>query len=682
MHTHAQALSAARDEARQASRAKSAFLASVSHELRTPLNGIIGISESLLDGAAGEITPSARDNLVMVSASGRRLAHLVDDILDFSKLKNHEIVLRKRPVALRELVEVTLMLCRPLVGSRELELVNEVEADLPPVEADEDRLQQILHNLIGNAIKFTRKGQVAVSARRNGTGSAEGVEVAVSDTGIGIPADKLDRIFESFQQADASSAREFGGTGLGLTITRQLVELHGGSMGVSSTEGEGSSFSFTLPVASAAPEEGDKLEATSTSSQELSRVRDVAPILGIGAKSDLMTTETSDSLAVGGNGSNGSGHVLCVDDEPINLQVLENLLRLEGYSIQRANDGLECLELLSQGQVPDLILLDVMMPRMTGFEVARRIRQDFSAHRLPILLVTAKNQVSDLVEGLSSGANDYLSKPFSKQELLARVRTHRNLSRAHTAEAENQRKTDEMKQARAIQLSLLPKEPPEIPHLEFATYLETATEVGGDYYDFFPQDDGALYVVTGDATGHGISAGMMVSMTKSALKALEVQSPHMLLNQLNAVLRAVDLTRMQMALNVAYITDSEVAISSAAMPPAFLYRAGRKVAEEILEPGLPLGALADTEYGLVVFDLFPGDALGLRSDGLPELLQRRGEADGYDCVRRTVEQHGSGSAQELLDALVALGDGGGGNGSPEDGRLLFDDVTVVVVKKR
>ncbi len=178
---------------------------------------------------------------------------------------------------------------------------------------------------------------------------------------------------------------------------------------------------------------------------------------------------------------------------------------------------------------------------------------------------------------------------------------------------------------------------------------------------------------------------MMVSMTKSALKALDVQSPHMLLNQLNSVVRAVDLTRMQMALNVAYITDSEVAISSAAMPPAFLYRAGRKTAEEVLVPGLPLGALADTEYGLVVFDLLPGDALVLLSDGLPELLQRRGAPDGYAVVGRTVEQHGAGSAQELLDALVALGGGNGangGNGSTDGVTPLDDDVTVVVVKRR
>ena len=661
---------------KQLDRMKDEFLANTSHELRTPLNGIIGISESLLDGAGGDLPEATRDNLVMVASSGRRLSHLVDDILDFSKLRKHEIVLRRHPVALRELVEITLTLSRPLLGRRDLELRNEVGSEVPRVDADEDRLQQILHNLVGNAIKFTQSGHIAVSARTvQGPDATECLEVAVEDTGVGIPPEKLDRIFESFQQADASSAREFGGTGLGLTITRQLVELHGGTIGVTSTPAVGSRFFFTLPVWAGDP---DSEPVEPTRSQRLSRVRTTDPLLG--ERSEVDAPIEANTTHVNEPAAKTAGQILCVDDEPINLQVLENLLGLEGYAIRRASDGLECLEILRQGYLPDLILLDVMMPRLTGFEVARRIRQEYPPHRLPILLVTAKNQVSDLVEGLSSGANDYLSKPFSKEELLARVRTHINLSRAHTVEAENQRKTEEMKQARAIQLSLLPKAPPAIPHLEFATYLETATEVGGDYYDFFPQPDDALYIVTGDATGHGISAGMMVSMTKSALKALEVQSPHMLLQQLNSVLRAVDLSRMQMALNVAYLTPHEIALSSAAMPPAFLYRAGSGETEEILIPGLPLGSLTEIEYQLRVLEWHPGDVLVLLSDGLPELVELRGRADGYATVADSLRRNGQGSAQRVLDELVALI--GGEDQTPNEPRMLDDDVTIVVAKLR
>jgi serine phosphatase RsbU (regulator of sigma subunit) len=365
--------------------------------------------------------------------------------------------------------------------------------------------------------------------------------------------------------------------------------------------------------------------------------------------------------------------VLCVDDEPVNLQVLENLLGLDGYRVRRANDGPEALDLLRQGLVPDLVLLDVMMPRMTGYEVAQTIRNDFSAHRLPIVMVTAKNQVSDLVEGLSSGANDYLSKPFSKQELLARVRTHIDLSRAHRVESEHRRKTEEMKQARAIQLSLLPKGPPQSDDFDFAVHLETATEVGGDYYDFFPQEDGSLFVVTGDATGHGISAGMMVSMTKSALKALDVSAPNELLQQLNGVMRAVDLTRMQMALNVAHLRPTSVSLSSAAMPPVYIYRAATGRAEEFLLPGLPLGAMSDPIYRLETVGLSSGDAVILLSDGLPELVDLR-SGRGYPRMLETIAEVGHGTAEEILAALTGL--------VSEEDRPLEDDITILIAKRR
>ena len=662
---------------KQIDQMKDEFLANTSHELRTPLNGIIGITESIMDGATGEVSSKTQDNLQMVASSGRRLAHLVDDILDFSKLKNHEIVLREQAVSLRELVEVTLILSRPLVAESEVELVNGVEEGLPLVAADENRLQQILHNLIGNAVKFTRQGEVRVTARVVG----ERIEVAVEDTGVGIEADKLEKIFESFQQADASSAREFGGTGLGLTITRQLVELHGGQIEVTSIPGEGSRFSFRLPQWDG---EVRAISADPADSRPLAGVRehplgsDYRPLnIPVPTPTGGYPATEAAGLVALNSATEEAGpvrEVLCVDDEPVNLQVLENLLSLEGYRVRRANDGLECLEFLRQGLVPDLVLLDVMMPRMTGYEVARTIRADFPAHELPIVMVTAKNQVSDLVEGLSTGANDYLSKPFSKQELLARVRTHIDLSKAHKAEAENQRKTEEMRQARAIQLSLLPKAPPPNQFFDFAVHLETASEVGGDYYDFFPQADGSVFVVTGDATGHGISAGMMVSMTKSALKALDVNPPNVMLDQLNAVMRAVDLTRMQMALNVAYIEGGTINLSSAAMPPAYHYRGITGQADEVLLPGLPLGAMSDPIYRLITLETNPGDALVLVSDGLPELVDRRDGGGGYEAMEDIIAAVGEGSAQEILDALIAS--------VAEADRPLEDDITVVVAKRK
>ncbi|MDR1482680.1 MAG: sensor histidine kinase, partial [Synergistaceae bacterium] len=194
---------------------KDEFLANTSHELRTPINGIIGIVESMIDGATGSLTDEQKYNLAIVSNSGKRLSNMINDILDFTKLKNKEIELRIRPIDLKTIVDTVIVLSKPLIKGKELALIDEIDSDIVAVSADENRLQQILYNLIGNAVKFTEKGYVKVSA----SVLNDMVAVSVEDTGIGIAEDKFDRIFESFEQVDGSTAREYGGTGLGLSIT-------------------------------------------------------------------------------------------------------------------------------------------------------------------------------------------------------------------------------------------------------------------------------------------------------------------------------------------------------------------------------------------------------------------------------------------------------------------------------
>lgn len=223
---------------------KDEFLANTSHELRTPLNGIIGLSESLLDEAAGPVPEPMRRYLEMIAYSGKRLANLVNDILDFSKLKNHTLQLNKKSIDLHPFVDVILKMTTPLVGSKNLELINAVPEQLPNISADDDRLQQILYNLLGNAIKFTDSGTVTVAAESEG----DFIVLDVADTGIGIPEDQITKIFESFEQVDGTNNRRYGGTGLGLAITKRLVELHGGSVEVSSSVGRGSMFRLRFPI--------------------------------------------------------------------------------------------------------------------------------------------------------------------------------------------------------------------------------------------------------------------------------------------------------------------------------------------------------------------------------------------------------------------------------------------------
>jgi adenylate cyclase len=409
----------------QLDKLKDEFLANTSHELCTPLNGMIGIAESMLDGATGQLSELQQKNLLLVAQSGQRLAALVNDILDFSKLKHNTIELQLKPVGIREIVEVVLTLSQSLIQKKDLQLINSIPPDLPPARADENRLQQILYNLVGNAIKFTEKGSVEISASLEPKGRELGTEetqidsireslihITVFDTGIGISEDKLDRIFESFEQADGSTAREYGGTGLGLAVTKKLVELHGGSIRVESTLGVGSRFTFTLPIASS------ELLALSGQSYSSCLLRPL---------STANEEQSIQPLLIAHN-QEQKFQILIVDDEPVNLQVLINHLSLQNYAITQATNGLEALATIEQGFKPDLILLDVMMPKMTGYEVCKKIREKFSAYELPIVMLTAKNQVNDLVEGFNVGANDYLTKPISKNELLARIKTHLSLS--------------------------------------------------------------------------------------------------------------------------------------------------------------------------------------------------------------------------------------------------------------
>lgn len=388
---------------RQVDKMKDQFLANTSHELRTPLNGIVGLSESLLEKAH---TPEEKEDLELIVSSGRRLSNLVNDILDFSRLKEHDLQLVKRPVDIRSMADLCLRMNRHLAVNKKLKLINNIPEKIAYCYADENRLQQILQNLIGNAIKFTASGSVTVDAHE-----VDGMIItSVSDTGIGIEKEKQPLIFREFEQADGSIAREFGGTGLGLSITKYLVELHGGNIGVVSEPGKGSVFSFTIPAYQG---EATDLHLQANVVSVTAPVRELETVEAHARKTTLYENVDSGNLR----------QILVVDDEPVNLKVFKNHLESAGYAVTLAHDGEEALHLLQNGNHFDLVLLDVMMPRIPGYEVCQKIRERYLLTELPVIMVTAKNQVNDLVEGLGIGANDYIIKPFSKDELLARVKT-------------------------------------------------------------------------------------------------------------------------------------------------------------------------------------------------------------------------------------------------------------------
>lgn len=386
-----------KDQLLQLDRIKDDFLSNTSHELRTPLNAIVNITDTLLKGVEGPVTEGQARNMGIVVSSGRRLTQLVNELLDYSKMKHGDIVLYKSSIDLRSAVDSVIRIHTFLLGEKQLLLVNGVPVGLPAVDADGNRLMQILHNLIGNAIKFSERGVVEISGEVVGGM----VEVGVKDTGVGIAPHMQERIFESFEQA-ASAINHEAGTGLGLSITKRLVELHGGEIRVNSMPGRGSVFSFTIPLAD---DSANKVMGPMVAKELPPKVSGLHREYPLYIKGEI------------------DEPILVVDDDFANLQSIVNLLKLEGYSFVVVNRGQMALEELSRSTGFFLVILDIMMPDMSGYEVLSRLRERFTPLELPVLMLTARNRAADVKLSMDNGANDFVGKPFEAEELMARVRS-------------------------------------------------------------------------------------------------------------------------------------------------------------------------------------------------------------------------------------------------------------------
>lgn len=417
-------------------RLKDEFLANTTHELKTPLAGMIGIAETLMghSDAAPDSTPlpdTTKRHLAAIVHSGRRLAKLIDDVLDFSRLRNRDITLRPVRTDLSRTTRQVIGLLQGIGHGNSVVLENKLPQDFPPVLADPDRLEQVLFNLLGNGLKFTDSGSVSVSAEIHDNVA----EILVSDTGHGIPKDDLKRIFRPYEQAGNTIS---GGMGIGLCIAGHLVELHGGTLTASSEPKKGSVFRFTLPLA--------EREYT-PSTVETAPPPAVETIAEQAAQSPASPGQTKEP-------ANTDCRVLIVDDEPLNLTVASSILDLDGLPHCTATGGHAALRMIENGLIPDLVLLDVMMPDIDGFSVCRRLRRRFTASELPIVMLTVRNRQEDIVEGFAAGANDYLTKPFSSDELRARIRTQLRQREAYAALAENTQLRREVEMRRATESRL------------------------------------------------------------------------------------------------------------------------------------------------------------------------------------------------------------------------------------
>lgn len=388
---------------------KNEFLANTSHELRTPLHGIMGLAQFLIKTLGPKISADQLENLKLIHQSGSRLNYLINDILDFSKMRENNVELMITEVNISVLMKNLLILLMPQMVHQNLVLMNELPDDLPTVLADEHRMQQILYNLMGNAIKFTPKGFIRIHAEIE----SGFLMLFITDTGIGIPSHKMDLIFDAFEQVDGSTSRQYGGTGLGLSVTKQLVELHKGTLGVKSSIGEGSCFYFSVPLA-----DTSQTHIHSHHSSHVQLIESPSPEF-IAGKINPQIQQSFQRLQLLPQAT-----VLVVDDDGLNIGVTKNFLTSIGAKVITANSGKSALSLLNrleEEQLPNLVLLDVMMPGMNGYEVAQAIRTHISTTLPIVILTTLKEDSATLYQGFAAGVNDFLSKPYDETELFMRL---------------------------------------------------------------------------------------------------------------------------------------------------------------------------------------------------------------------------------------------------------------------
>jgi sensor histidine kinase YesM len=393
-----------------ADKLKDEFLVNTSHELRNPLHGILNIAQTVIDSNGPNDQGRNETRMKLLVSVGKRMSHLLNDLLDLARFKDNRIRLYPASLHIQTVVSGVLDMIRFMTEGKPIRLIVNIPSSFPPIRADENRLIQILFNLLHNAVKFTDEGQIKIDAHVK-DGKAI---IRISDTGIGMDEETQSRIFEPYDQGDVNSSAS--GLGLGLTIAKRLVELHDGTLTVRSIPAQGSVFSFSMPISAL-----DESLAGGAATEP------VVPLFLPGTTADdeaaAATIVPADPLIV------DRPSILAIDDDPVNLSVLASVLSPNNYDIVTVTSGAEALSLLDS-RMWDLLIIDVMMPRMSGYEVAQAVRARFSHAELPILLLTARSRAEDIEAGFKSGANDYVTKPVDALELRSRVRALTEVTRA------------------------------------------------------------------------------------------------------------------------------------------------------------------------------------------------------------------------------------------------------------
>ncbi len=668
---------------------KTRFFANISHEIRTPLTLMISPIESVLQGDYGrEINRAFFDNLYR---NGLRLLKLVNNLLDFSKIEAGRMKMKVREVDMIGFLRNYIAAVNSAAESRNIKIIFSSAFEKVPAYIDPDKMDKVIMNLFSNSLKFTGNGgSISLSIMHDD----QNCSIEFSDTGEGIPSRSIDSIFDRFSQADTSATRRYEGTGIGLALARELVEMHGGSIKVTSRyikdnpNDHGSVFTISIPKGRKHFEgiefvefisENDQDELISDQSffgmremHDLSLSTDAKSFMdeGIGKLEDINEDFKSHEHAPD---TRATSSILIVDDNPDMRNFLSYLLK-KHYIVHLAEngkDGLEAADRIS----PDLIITDVMMPVMDGHELTRLLKSDSRHRHIPVIMLTAKAEMTHKLEGFEHGADDFLTKPFNSKELLARIRT---LIKTREYEKEislrNAEIEQEMEVARQLQQRLLPEQINELPGYNYHALYIPMDKVGGDFYDYTLRDQ-FIDLFIADVSGHGLPGAFLAMMTKMSLESVtERKSTSSILSQINDVIcrSTVNSNHVTAFLGRIDTKTNIIKFSNAGHLPPIVFRMSSGEFFELNAKGMPLGWFREYKIEEKEFQLLSGDRLILFTDGITECIDMDENMFGEDSFREFISANRNFRAENFCENLL-------GHLFEFSGKKTFeDDLTLVV----
>lgn len=635
---------------------KSNFFANISHEIRTPLTLILSPIESLIQGDFGKNIN--KQFFINIQKNAVRLLKLINNLLDFSKIEAGKMVLKISRIDVVKFLNNYISTVQSTAESRNISIrfSNRVKEFF--IHADIEKLDRIIMNLLSNALKFTEKGGAITITLSEENGFCS---ILVKDTGIGIPMDKQEIIFDRFAQADSSSTRKYEGTGLGLSLVKELVEMHSGSVEVKSrhisesADRHGTTFKVLLPIEKEMFNGRTDIEfIEKQKTDDSSRGGEAFRFNGMREMLDISEGTTAEkSTASKGKDDKKKHMVLVVDDNIDMCKFLRSILE-KHYEVETAENGIEGFK-MAKSLMPNIIISDVMMPELNGYEMTEMIKKDTALRGIPIILLTAKANITDKIDGFEYGADDYLIKPFNSKELLARIKS---LIKARENEQLILQRNIEIERdlsiARQLQANIIPKENPVIPGYMIHSIYLPMEKVGGDLYTIIENTE-TIEIFIADVSGHGLTGAFLSMMTKVAIESIPARnSPMNVQESINNII-CKSTVHQNFVTSFYGIIDKKtntMKYCNAGHFPPIVYRQESQNFFDLHTKGNPLGWFENINLNEGHFKFEKGDRFVLYTDGIIECIDSLDKEFGDDRFKEHIKQYIKSTPEDFTQNLV------------------------------